>query len=74
MFNYFVGIIYLNIYVLVPKLLFRERAALYLMTIGGVALGTYFFFLGVEYSILKPLINLFRKRFCTINSKLASTI
>jgi len=54
MFNYFVGIIYFNMYVLVPKLLFRERAALYLITIGGVALGTYFLFLGVEYTILRP--------------------
>ncbi len=54
MFNYFVGIIYLNMYVLVPKLLFRERAALYLFAMAGVTLGTYFFFLSVEYSILRP--------------------
>jgi len=53
-FNYFVGIIYFNMYVLVPKLLFKERAALYLLSIAGVTLGTYFFFLSVEYSILRP--------------------
>ena len=41
-------------YVLVPKLLFRERAALYLFAMAGVTLGTYFFFLSVEYSILRP--------------------
>jgi len=54
MFNYFIGIIYFNIYVLVPKLLFRERAALYLFAIAGVTLGTYFLFLSVEYFILRP--------------------
>jgi len=54
LFNYFVGIIYLNMYVLVPKLLFRERAALYLFAMAGVTLGTYFLFLSVEYSILRP--------------------
>jgi Putative regulator of cell autolysis len=53
-FNYFAGIIYLNMYVLVPKILFRERTVLYLLTITGIALGTYFFFIVVVYSILRP--------------------